>query len=590
MKKLKFTIFFIAATLISLEAFSQSVLRNEGTINVTGGYVNLQGSYQNESLGEIILDGTLSLTGNYTNNIAGNVIGTPGTTAEIIFAGTTLQTIGGSTTSIFYFPKLTVNSGAIVEVTAGKAITAYGNCAFNGQFILRTTTGQRPITATFIDNGTITGNISSELSYYGTGTGAKAGGRTWYLSPPISNATSGIFNISGANTMAYYNTAAGAYVRVLNNTTPLNAMQGYEFRSATSQTFTFTGTPNTGPFSNPSMSAQNALDAFYLMGNPYPSVLDWDLTTRNAGLYNTLWYRTMNTSNVMVFDTWNGSVGTNNNGTANVDGKIPPMQAFWVSAIAGQTGSFSFDNSARTHNWGSANFIKSSRVKDFEAFRIAVYGNGNKDEQIIMQSQSGRDSMDRLDAFKMFVNLASVAEIYTLSSENKKLVIQDIAPIAKERSFPLALKVGQSGNYKLLADFSESSQNYTYTLEDKLLNTTQDLNVNPEYNFKSEVVNDTSGNRFIIHVNKVVIPNLGTIDLASEQKPVLIYASGKQVFIKNCPLKSQIFIYDILGRMVYETTSDTDYKVINTNLENGYYMVKLVNNTNITTQIIPISL
>jgi hypothetical protein len=576
---------------LSLQTFSQTVLRNDGEMNVAGGFVNLQGSYLNATSGGITLDGTITLTGNWTNNTAGNIIESPGSNGEVIFAGTTLQTIGGSATSPFYFEKLTINTGAIVEVTPGKGVTTYGPSAFTSPLILRTTTGRQPQTATFINNSTVTGNISAELYYYSTGTAAKAGGRTWYLSPPTTNATAAIFNVAaGANQMAFFNTAANAYVRVTTNAATLNPMQGYELRSATSNTFTFTGPPNNGAFSKSGMAGPGGTDGFYLLGNPYPSVLDWNLTTRDNGLYTTLWYRTMTAANVMVYDTWNGTVGTSNNGTAAVDGKIPPLQAFWVCAIAGQTGSMSFDNTARTHNWGTAAFIKSARIKDYDAFRIAVYSNGVKDEQIIMQSENGKDSMDRWDAFKLFLNQPAIAEIFTLSAEKKRLVIQSVAPVTKEKLFPLGLKTGHSGNFKFVADISGSSEDYTYFLEDKQQNIMQDLGLNAEYNFTSDIVNDTTGSRFVIHVKKVLLPDIGTGNQTPEANPVLIYASGQQIMIRNCPLNAKILVYDVLGRAVYETSSETDYKVISTNLQNGYYMVKLINNNKIITRIVPISL
>ena len=591
MYKRKLNIILLLLTLLSLEAFSQSVLRNDGEINVASGFVNLQGSYQDSTSGGITLNGTITLTGNWTNNTTGNIIESPNSTGEVIFAGSTLQTIGGIGTSPFYFPKLTINTGAIVEVIAGKGVTAYGAAAFNSPLILRTTTGIRPITATFINNSTVTGNISSELYYYTTGSSLQATGHTLYFSSPISGATAGIFNVAArANLMAWYNQATNAYVRITSNVAALNPMQGYQLRSATNNTFNFTGTPNTGTITNSGMTGIGSLDGFYLMGNPYPCVMDWSQISM-TNLYSTLWYSTINASNQTVIDTWNGSVGTNNNSAGvPVDGKIPPMQSFWVCVIGGQTGSFSVGNNARTHNWGTAAFIKSAIIKDYDAFRIAVYGNSSKDEQIIMLSENGKDSMDRWDAVKLFLNQPAIAEIFTLSAEKKRLVIQSAAPVDKEKLFPLGLKVGQAGNYKFVADISGCSEDHAYFLEDKQQNITQDLGVNSEYAFKSDIVNDTDGNRFVIHIKKVLLPDIGTDNQATEANSVLIYASGQQIMIKNCPLNAQILVYDVLGRMVLETRSETDYKVISTNLRIGYYMVKLIDNHKITTRIVPISL
>jgi hypothetical protein len=599
MSLLKFNILTITV-FMSLQAFGQTYFRNDGKINVTNGSdLVIQGSYQNEGTGSITLDGILKLTGDWTNNAADSVIDNPGTNGEVIFAGTTTQTLGGSSSYPFTFEKLTINSAAIVEVTAGKPVTAYGACAFTSPLVLKTTTGTRPLTATYINKSTVTGNITSEMYYYSTGTSAKTGGRTWYFAAPTTNATAAVFNVAGGlNLMSWYNAATGAYARVTTNATSLPPMRGYELRSATSNTFSFTGPPNTGSFSQSSMTGLGGQDGFYLMGNPYPCVLDWSqISTTN--LYSTMWYRTMNGSNIMVYDTWNGVVGTSANGTATVDGKIPPMQSFWVCVMGGQTGSISFDNTARTHNWGSAPFIKSAKINTFDAIRIAIFGNGSKDEQIIMQIGNAKDSMDRWDAFKLFVNNPSVAEIYTLSSERKKLVIQAVAPITDEKSFPLALKIGQAGNYKFAVNINDYRPALKYFLEDKQQGTMQDLGENTEYNFTSDVVNDTSGNRFVIHIKTIHIPdvpdvpdvpNIPSDNSQTEINQTLIYSSGQQIFIKNCPIGSGILMYDALGRLVYESKAETDFKVISVNLQNGYYMIRVIDKNKIISRIVPISL
>jgi hypothetical protein len=201
----------------------------------------------------------------------------------------------------------------------------------------------------------------------------------------------------------------------------------------------------------------------------------------------------------------------------------------------------------------------------------------------------------------MFVNQPSVAEIYTLSAEKKKLVIQAVAPVDSEKLFPLVLKIATAGNYKFIADVSGSSQKYTYFLEDKLQNVTQDLGQSPEYDFSSGVATDTSGNRFVIHLKTVQTPTQPDQPNNPDQpgqpdniattgaEPMIIYSIGQQVIVKNCPVPSNIFIYDLLGRAVHVAKGTTSYETISTNLQNGYYLIKIIDNNKITTRIIPIN-
>jgi len=100
--------------------YSQGIYNNGAKIAVaTGSYLTIggpTGNLQNESNGSIDLSGTLSITGNVTNNASGSdVLGTVAPGSAVILNGTTAQTFGGSTTIPFLFPNLTVNNpGGIV--------------------------------------------------------------------------------------------------------------------------------------------------------------------------------------------------------------------------------------------------------------------------------------------------------------------------------------------------------------------------------------------------------------------------------------------------------------------------------------------
>jgi hypothetical protein len=96
---------------------AQGIYNNGGKMVIgAGACVYIAGNYQNETNvtdGSIDLSGTLKIEGNYTNNVAGSDIlstVTPG--SEVVFNGSTGQTIGGSTAAVFTFPKLTINKSS----------------------------------------------------------------------------------------------------------------------------------------------------------------------------------------------------------------------------------------------------------------------------------------------------------------------------------------------------------------------------------------------------------------------------------------------------------------------------------------------
>lgn len=508
---------------------SSQVLRNEGKINVSGGYLVISGNYQSESAGSITLDGVITISGNWTNNGLTNVIDNPGTNGEVIFNGSSIQTIGGSS-DVCDFEKITINSGSTLQVAEGKGVTAYGTCSFSTPLILKSSnTSFRPIMATFINKSIVSGDITMELSYTSTGSSAAGTGRGLYFSSPINNATSTIFNVAaGSNLLWYQDEVNRVYKKVTTNGTTLAIAKGYILRAPTTQVFSFTGAPNTSSSYGNSNIPRAVAGQYYLFGNPYPSVVDWQTISTKTNLSNTIWYQTSTTSGSMVVDTWNGNsmVGTNNNGTAPVDGKIPPMQSFWVQCSSvGMVGNLTINDSDRTHNWGSSTFLKSpSQVaSNTDLFRLYLYTGEKRDEAIILQSDLAQDSYEDRDSKKMLLKDGVRAEVYTLSSDRVNLVIQSVKPILSSKDVHIGISVGAAGEYRFSTNSESLSNSYNVFLEDKQLSVTQDLVAKPEYHFSSNAVDDTS--RFVIHLiaaPKIVINNPmtvcspQTIDLTSE--------------------------------------------------------------------------
>jgi len=489
---------------------SAQVLRNEGNECISGGYLVVSGNYQNESSGDITLDGTITVSGNWTNNGTNNIIATPGTNGEVIFNGAGVQIIGGSGNE-FDFENLTINSGSKTQVTAGKGVTVYGTATFADTLILKSTTDVfKPLIATFINKGTVSGNITMELFYKSTGSSTAGTGRGFYFSSPISNATSTILNVP-TNVLFYQNEVARQYVKIITSGIDLTVAKGYIFRSATDSLLKFTGTPNAASsYSTPSIP-RNDNAHYYLLGNPYPAVINWDDIDKTDNISSTIWYRSCDINGHMVTaDTWNSALqeGTNNNGTAAVDGKIPPMQSVWVQCSSDGSGSLSIPNTLRSHSWGNANFFKSKAKNSKNILRLYLYSNDYRDETIIAQSESALNGFDDLDSRKFYLSDPNIAELYTLSSEKYNLVIQSVKPITNDSIVHVGIKVGTEGNYKFLANLSQASSAHNIILEDKLLHIKQDLFSNPEYAFHSLIINDTT--RFVIHFLKAPIVKINT--------------------------------------------------------------------------------
>jgi large repetitive protein len=107
------------ALLFTSGLLAQGIVNKGGTITVGTGAVltvsGTDGNYLNESSGAndaaIDLSGTLKISGNFTNNVAGaGIFSSAASGSEVIFNGTGTQTLGGSSSVLFTFPNLTLNN------------------------------------------------------------------------------------------------------------------------------------------------------------------------------------------------------------------------------------------------------------------------------------------------------------------------------------------------------------------------------------------------------------------------------------------------------------------------------------------------
>ena len=191
---------------------------------------------------------------------------------------------------------VTVSDGAHLTVDAAKTFNAV--------------TVQPTAKLTVSDGVTLTAPVTIKSSSAGTATaiGAVTGSSSveqylpdddrqwWYLSSPVTGATSALF---GSDKVGQYNEAASSYSSPFSTATNLVAGTGYVVKRAvtTPGTYTFAGTLNNGDITlHPTRTGTtDGKRGFNLVGNPYPSYLDWDAAYADAATSNVskaIWYRT----------------------------------------------------------------------------------------------------------------------------------------------------------------------------------------------------------------------------------------------------------------------------------------------------------
>ncbi|MBP1663850.1 MAG: hypothetical protein H6Q19_990 [Bacteroidetes bacterium] len=503
----KFTILLFFSVLI-LRINAQGIYNNGAHIVVSGNtYVVVNGNTGNvlNENGVIDLTGKLKLGGNFTNNTATtNAFGTLASGSEVIFAGDETQTIGGSTTAVFTFDKLTINSGTQVRVAAGKQLTLNGDLTNNGTLIIGANDEEQSTVK-------ISGSVSDE-GVYKVETNLTAG-RNWYVSSPVSGAKSSVFD-AASNPVYWYDEVHGSTVPwalINDNITDLTPMKGYIATVPTTGNVTFTGGTlnNTDETLTVYRTAGQTKEGFNLVGNPYPAYFDFDAATKQD-IMETMWYRSRNEANTgWVFDTYNTTtnLGVNPSGKT-ITGKVPPMQAFWVRVSPSKTsGTINFAKSFTSHIDNAGNIRRAPKEEIQQFVRLRLYKEDSYDETIVAFFPKASDESDNYDSPKMLNASATVPDIYSIAG-NESMAINSLKKFEGERRIPLFYDTQQNGNFKISAkEIMGFSPMSSIGLYDVALGKEHNLLLDGDYEFSSESVKNMSRFELIVKVPSITTGN-----------------------------------------------------------------------------------
>lgn len=579
MKKRYFT---IGMLLLTGALKAQGVYNNGANIVVSSGtYFVIDGNtgnFRNETSGNdgvLDISGTLKLGGNFTNNVAAtDVFGTVGVGSEVSFVGTGTQTIGGTTTAIFNFPKIHVEGTSSLEVQAAKKLTLSGDSQIEGAITLLDNGSG---VATYIDNGTIFGSGTYNVQQYLTGAGgATPNGRRWYITSPVDGALSSSVAAAGNNWLHQFHEDLNKYTEITDNVTTLNVGEGYVLRGGANGNVTFSGTAfNTGAISQSSLSRTGATAianrGFHLVGNPYPSFYDWEAASLTT-VSTTMTYRTATAGGTMVYDTYNGTshVGSNNNGSGAVTRYLPPMQGFWVEATT-DGGQVDFSNAGRSHQTAT---LKSNDIHSL--IRLNLTNGVKSDQTIINFDVNAGTQFENFDSKKM--PAVGVSELYSVVDE-QVLVINTLPTVSNETVVPLTLNILSAGKYNINAEeISGDVMNYDVLLKDNQSQTVHNLTQNPVYNFSTDSAGVVNG-RFEIVFEEVYTSSAGISEVQAVEN-IVLYNVNRQVTVKmvNFGL-AQVNVYDVVGRKVNTVSfndKNTQFEIQGTP---GMYTVEVVSGT-----------
>jgi hypothetical protein len=477
---------------------------------------------------------------------------------------------------------LTIACGGSVTLQAGSNLTLNGILDNNGTLTIENG-------ATLVQTGSVSntgvGIFKVKQLISGSG-GATPNGRFWYLGSPLANSLSQQYNAQTSAVLKYFNEPTGAWVEINNATTPIEVGKGYFVQTGAMDTIAFLGGPiNNGNYQIPCTrtGTTNYYRGFNLVSNPYASYVDFDAATK-TNVLATMWYRSADQMQTMVFDTYNSmsGIGTSVSGEA-VTNFIAPMQSFWIKIPDGfTTGALGFTNAMRSHYTTGFEGLKNKATHYPVFIRLNLIDEDQKDQMIVFMDQHLNGLVDEFDSEKMMV--PDYPQLYT-SIGSSKLVINAL-PLSKLRTIiPVSVILPSSKTYQLQLD-EVNLDNATLTLEDRQENIFQDLSINTCYTFYA--TNGLIDDRFFLHINSSFGNTAATSNAENDSsndtslfEPLIIQygLSGELLIELKEPLPSacHIRIHDMNAKLVYFSALNEPKTLLHLSEGKGIYYITIDN-------------
>ncbi len=522
---------------------------------------------------------TLQIAGSVTNN--GTFTASNGT---ILLSGSAPQVIASGQFATNRVLNLTLSNAAGVTLNGPLGITG----------ILRVTAGSfstgsnltliSSATRTALIDGTGAGSVLGNVTmqrYLPVGFGYK------YLSSPFQAATvgqlSGVINLGASFPTFYRYNENQNYAGWLNHTDPsgvLSPMHGYagNFGNLTAaKTISLSGTVNNGTLAPLTLYNNNQpyTQGFNLVGNPYPSPINWTAASgwTKTNIDNAIYY--FNSGNT---DQYGGTYSSYINGISS-DGiaaaTIPSMQGFFVHVSNGAfpvTGTLGFSNAVRVNSLVPV-FHRTTSGPDVPLLRISAGYEAYpelSDPAVVYFDEAATEGFEHeLDALKMINTEQRVPSLYCVSGSDK-LSINAIPQPGTTTSIPLAIQTDLDGAVVFtVRDLEHLPAGMHAYLADRESGLIQDLSQKPAY--KQTLAKGVHSNRFFLLFSSedhVRMPGGEDLDA---------YALGTILNVHMTERKGELAVTNALGQLIHkETLNGIGRHEIALQAAPGIYIVTLV--------------
>ncbi|HEX8269891.1 MAG TPA: choice-of-anchor D domain-containing protein [Flavobacterium sp.] len=351
----------------------------------------------------------------------------------------------------------------------------------------------------------------------------------------------------------------------------------------TTSTVTFSGPVNNGIVTVPmalSADTATAIDDFNLIGNPYPSAVSaTDFINANPGISGTLYFWTHVTAistsapgpgvsnfirdDYALFNLTGGTRASLSTPASTVPtGFIASGQGFFVEALTATNAIFNNSMRSRLHinnDFFRANNNAASIISDeIDRIWLNLYNSdGFFSQQLIGYFDSATSGFDR--GYDGIVNQAPNAVSFYSFIGDDHYKIQARPSFSNSDVVPLGYSASTAGTFTIAIDNKEGQLNAAGTniyLQDLELGIIHDLKQAP-YDFTTAT--GTFNERFVLRYTTTTL----NTDVPVQAEDIVVVVNEQVIGIKSTAMISNVTVYDIVGRKVYDsgTISDTTISI-----------------------------
>jgi hypothetical protein len=377
------------------------------------------------------------------------------------------------------------------------------------------------------------------------------------------------------------NVAHAGWIKHLDTAYTLDTWSGYaaNFGGVTTpKTISITGVVNNGATSTTLYNHNKTYTlGFNLVGNPYPSPIDWTASSgwTKTNVDNAIYYFNNGTTN-----RYQGAYSSYINGVSS-DGVasniIPSMQGFFVHVTNGAypvTATLAANNSVRVTNLSPSYHKQLATVTPMIRFSAGFEGDSAfSDPTVVYFDNAASDGFEQeLDARKMLNTDERVPSLYSYSGEEKLAISAIPQPNEESREIPLGIKLSRDGEIEFKArDIISMPAGLHIYFADAARGTIQDIEQIPVYKLKLEK-GDYERRFYLVFSKKNNVSMPGAEELNA-------YVQGHSVFVTLTAEKGDVLITNALGQIVkQEQLAGNGLHEIRLEAAPGVYVVSMVTN------------